>query len=157
MAATFPHLQENNIKNRTLVSLFDHYSRKTRIWVDSATAKGRWHITHFANFCLVIHFKLNSSLCPIPVTVVRCWPHSKDCLIKMPLVSLHYQLMSSADQINVIRCIKLNKGKSKLFINMVHNISFMHLEHHVCISTLSASFSYHVKSVSSNLCWSITS
>ena len=47
----------------------------------------------------------------VPVAVVWCGPHREDCLIKMPLVSFHNQLMSSADQVNVICCIKLSKEK----------------------------------------------
>ena len=45
----------------------------------------------------------------VPVAIIRSWPDSENCLIKMPLVSLHNQLMSTADQVNVICRIKLRK------------------------------------------------
>ena len=45
----------------------------------------------------------------VPVAIIRSWPNSKNCLIKMPLVSLHNQLMSTTDQVNVICSIELQK------------------------------------------------
>lgn len=85
--------------------------------MDFSTALSPFATYNLVQF-LFIYLLLVKLLCHVPVTVVWCWPYSKDCLIKMPLVSFHNQLMSSADQVNVICSIKLNMSKnSQLVVN----------------------------------------
>lgn len=44
-----------------------------------------------------------------PVAVVRSWPHRQDSFVKVPLVAFHYQLMSTADEINIISTVELHR------------------------------------------------
>lgn len=46
---------------------------------------------------------------PSPVAVVRSWPHRQDSFVKVPLVAFHYQLMSTADEINIISTVELHR------------------------------------------------
>ena len=50
---------------------------------------------------------------PIPIAVVGCRPHCKYCLIEVPFVTLHHQLMRSANHFHVVGGSELSKGGKK--------------------------------------------
>ena len=54
----------------------------------------------------------------IPIAVVGSWPYSQHWITKMPFVSLHHQLVSSADHFNVILWIELYREK-QWWMNMI--------------------------------------
>ena len=49
----------------------------------------------------------------LPVAVVRSRPNCKDCLVEVPFVSFHYQLVCSAYQVYIVSSIKLESKENK--------------------------------------------
>lgn len=55
---------------------------------------------------LLIYFHY-ACLVTTPITVIRCREYCDYCLVVTPVVSIHYQLMGSCDQLQIIGVIKV--------------------------------------------------
>ena len=105
MAATFPHLQKNRqkVEHTTFISQDFH---------KFALISGNYYYQfNLSRFNILIFFARN-----LPIAIVWCGPHSENCFIKMPFVSFHNKLMSTANDVNIIGRIKLKQTHGILLL-----------------------------------------